>query len=71
MNTETQTKPKLKTVFCMRIRLSDSEPWGETEYFRTRKARDHAGSVNRIIGGIRTHSFEEKKTAEQISELLD
>ncbi len=56
----------MKTVYCLRTRLDDSQPWGEPEYFRTRKLRDSAASVCRIMGGIRTHSFEEKVNAEAL-----
>jgi hypothetical protein len=58
-----------KTVYCLKIRSDDKEPWGETEYYRTRKERDNTERLNRCLGGIRTHSFEEKKTPEEIENL--
>lgn len=64
-------KAKTKTVYCLRVRLSDEEPWSETEYYRTRRKRDRTATVNRVLGGIRTHSFQEKKTAEELEQLFD
>lgn len=61
----------MKTVYCLRVRLDDQSEWSEPEYYKTRRERDRTGATNRILGGIRTHSFEEKKTPEQISELFD
>lgn len=60
-----------KTVYCLRIRHSDADGWSETEYYRTRADRDHIERLNRCLGGIRTHSFQEKKTQEEISDLFD
>lgn len=59
----------MKTVYCLRIRPDDNSEWSEATYYRTRKSRDRDGSMNRIMGGMRTHSFEEKKTPEEISAL--
>lgn len=64
-------KPKLKTVYALRVRPDDESPWSEPFYFRTRRQRDRDASLNRVIGGIRTHSYEEKKTPEEIDELCD
>ncbi len=61
----------MKTVYCLRIRPDDNLEWSETDYYRRRKERDEAASVNRIIGGFRTHSFEEKKSSEEIGALCD
>lgn len=61
----------MKTVYCLRIRVDDNSEWSEADYYRTRKARDECASVNRIIGGFRTHSFEEKKTPEEAEALFD
>lgn len=61
---------KLKTVYVLRTRPSDSCVWSEPEYYRTRKERDQIGSMNRVLGGIRTHSYEEKKTPEEIYQLF-
>ncbi len=60
----------MKTIYCLRVRMDDASPWGETEYYRTRKERDKTAATNRILGGIRTHSSEEKKTPEEIEQLL-
>jgi hypothetical protein len=62
---------KMKTVYFLEIRSNDSEPWGKPECYRTRKERDHAEMVNRCLGGIRTHSYEEKKTSEEIEKLFE
>lgn len=61
----------MKTVYCLRIRLDESRPWGETGYYRTRKERDNCERVNRCLGGIRTHSFQEKVTPERYLELAE
>lgn len=60
----------MKTVYVLRIRPDDNSEWGEPEYYRTRRERDRTAYVNRIIGGIRTHSYEEKKAPKQIAELF-
>ena len=57
----------MKTIYMLRIRFSDNEDWGEPEAFKTRKRRDHCASTNRIIGGIRTHSYEEKISDEEFA----
>ncbi len=61
---------KKKTVYCLRTRDNDSEDWRAPEYFRTRKERDDAAATCRIIGSFRTHSYEEKVSAEAAEELL-
>jgi hypothetical protein len=48
---------KMKTVYCLRVRDSDSEPWGETAYYLNRKKRDEAEVYNRCLGGFRRRSF--------------
>lgn len=63
-------KPKLKTVYCLRVRQGDDEAWGEPGYYLTRRERDKTAAMNRAFGGIRTHSYEEKKTAEEIAEIF-
>lgn len=60
-----------KTVYVLRVRPDDDSPWGEPEYYRRRKERDELERLNRCLGGIRTHSYEEKKTPEEIDELCD
>jgi hypothetical protein len=64
-------KEKMKTVYVLRIRFDESEPWGEPEYYQKRKERDDLERMNRCLGGIRTHSYEEKKTLEEIEQLFD
>lgn len=59
----------MKTVYVLRTRLNDNLPWSEPEYYRKRKERDEAERVNRVLGGIRTHSYEEKRTPEEIDQL--
>lgn len=59
-----------KNVYCLRIRRSDSEPWSEPAYFRTSAERNNAERVNRIIGGVRTHSYEESKTPDEIETMV-
>lgn len=61
----------MPTVYCLRIRYSDSDPWSEPDYYRTRKERNDTERINRCLGGIRTHSYEEKKTKEEIDQLCD
>lgn len=63
------TTIKKKTVYCLRTRLVDSDPWSETAYFMRKKDRDNTAATNRIIGGIRTHSFEERKTDKEIEDI--
>lgn len=50
----------MKTVYCLRIRPDDESDWSNPTYYQKRRNRDHDASFNRIIGGIRTHSYEEK-----------
>jgi hypothetical protein len=64
-------KTSIKTVYVLRLRPNDAAPWGEPEYFKKQKERDNAERICRIIGGLRTHSYEEKKTPEEIEELCD
>ena len=59
---------KKKTIYGIRTRFSDNDVWSEPTYYRTRGRRDKVGSLNRIIGGIRTHSFEEKAIADEVDE---
>lgn len=61
----------MKTVYVLRIRQCDDEPWGEPEYYRTRRERDETERLNRCLGGIRTHSYEEKKTSEEVAVLFE
>lgn len=67
---QTIQKQKMKTVFAIRIRATDNDEWSQPSYFKTKAQRDKAGSMNRIICGFRTHSFDEKKTLEEVEELF-
>jgi len=58
-----------KTLYGLKIRMNDNDQWFETSWFKNKRERDKLASFNRIIGGIRTHSFEEKKTLQQITDL--
>lgn len=62
--------PKMKTVYVLKVRGNDKEPWGDLAYYRGRSERDSDERANRCLGGLRTHSYEEKKTAEEAEELL-
>lgn len=64
------TQPRLKTVFCLRIRGDETQSWSEPEYYRTRKERDEVARFNRVLAGIRTYSYQEKKTVDELEELL-
>ena len=59
----------MKTVYCLKIRDNDAEPWSQPEHFRTRKQRDSASTMARCLGGFRTHSYEEKVDAEALEEI--
>lgn len=61
----------MKQVYCLQIRLRDSDPWSGPEYFKTRFARDKAEAEARTLGGIRTWTFTEKKTHEEIEKLFE
>lgn len=63
-------KPKLKTVYCLRVRMDDESHWGEPEYYRTKRERDRVASMNRVLGGIRTHSFQERKPTEEVERIF-
>jgi hypothetical protein len=67
--TATSSPSKSKTVYCLRIRASDSEPWGEPTLYATRKARDYDEKMCRIMGGMRVHSYTEKKTTEELESI--
>lgn len=55
-------KVKMKKIYGIRTRLDDDQPWSDPVYYLTKKTRDKIGSMNRVLAGIRTHSFEEKVT---------
>ena len=52
-------------IYGIRTRFSDDDSWSEPTFYRKKADRDGVASMNRIIGGIRTHSFEEKTTIEE------
>lgn len=58
-----------KTVYALRVRRADSEPWSEPGYYRSRKERERDASMNRIYGGIRTHSYEVKMTSAEFEQV--
>lgn len=60
----------MKTVYVLKVRENEKFPWSDSTYYRTRKERDNVERINRCLGGIRTHSYEEKKTQEEIEELV-
>jgi hypothetical protein len=62
---------KPRTVYVLRTRFDESHPWEPPQYFRTRKERNDTERTARCLWGIRTHSFEEKKTPSEIEELCE
>ena len=44
--------------YMLRTRLDDESAWSEAEEYPTRGQRDKAARLARVIGGIRTHSYE-------------
>lgn len=68
---ETADQQKLKTVYALRVRPDDNSAWSEPEYYRTKRERDRIAAQNRVLGGIRTHSYQEKKTPEEIDQLCE
>lgn len=60
----------MKTVYCLRTRFDDAQEWGSPEFYASRRTRNKAEAMVRIIGGIRTHSYEEKKNTEEYAKLL-
>ena len=59
----------MKTVYCLRIRVDNASPWGEVEYFLSKKQRNHSERTVRCLLGGRTHSYDEEMTPAQIKEL--
>ena len=55
---ETRKVKRLRKVYCLRIRQDDQSEWSQPDVFTSKKQRDQAASQCRIIGGLRTHSFE-------------
>jgi len=52
--------------YVLRTRLDDDSPWSGTIEYATKRERDKAEQLLRIIGGYRTHSY-----FETISERLE
>jgi hypothetical protein len=45
--------------YLLRTRKDEAYAWSEPEVFATRKERDQVAAVERIIGRMRTWSYEE------------
>ena len=50
------------TAFVLRLRASDDEPWGEPNFFESRRERNRCASLNRIVVGLRTWCYEQQMT---------
>ena len=61
-------KIKKKTVYVLRMRINESEAWGEPIYYTSKRQRDKNASFNRILLGMRTHSYKEKMPLDEIEE---
>jgi hypothetical protein len=61
---------KKKIFYGLKTRLTDEDKWSEPIFFKTARERNGVAAVNRIIGGIRTYSFEEMKTLDEIEEKI-
>lgn len=61
---------KKHTVYMLRCRMDDASPWGPPEAYATRKERDSVARINRCLGGIRTHSYEETMATDAEVEAL-
>jgi hypothetical protein len=55
----------------MRTRENEQSEWSKPDYYKTRKKRDDNERMCRILGGLRTHSYEEKVTQERFSEIFE
>lgn len=67
----TTTDTAMKTVYAIKVREDESQPWSEPAYYRKRKERDEDERINRCLGAMRTHSYQEKKTLEEIEDMCD
>jgi hypothetical protein len=63
--------PKQKTVYVLRIHLDESKEWGKPIYYNYRVKRNEAASLNRIIGGLRTWSYQERMDASKAMEVCE
>ena len=57
----------MKTVYTLRVKEGDQ--WSDLLYFKKKKARDKAGSLNRVFGGFATLSSFEKVTKEKFDSI--
>lgn len=64
-------KPKQKIIYVLRIRLDESKEWGTPIYYNSRVNRNEAASLNRIIGGLRTWSYQERMDASKVMEACE
>jgi hypothetical protein len=60
-----------KMFYMLRVRYDDRSPWSEPTAFLTRKDRDESERLNRCLGGIRTHSYEEPQTDDAVGQPAD
>lgn len=56
----------VKRMHVLRTREDDKSDWSQPEYYPTKRERDGEASLCRILGGIRTHSYQES-SAEAIA----
>ena len=61
-------RQRRRTVYMLRVRFTDPDEWSEPGEYTTRKERDYNAALNRIIGGIRTWSYEESRIVESDDE---
>lgn len=54
--------------YLLRTRLTDDEAWSEPQEYESRRERDRAAQFNRIIGGIRVWSIDERERVERRKE---
>lgn len=67
--TTAKSKGKLRTVYCLRIRGDDQELWGQPTRYFSRKERNNDEKMCRIIGGMRTHSYDERRQVDDVPEV--
>lgn len=61
----------MKRLHVLRIRRDDDSPWSEPEYFDSKRERDKVAAFNRVLGGIRTHSYQESKAEAEARAVLE
>ena len=57
-----------KLVFLLRTRFTDDEPWSEPTVYTSRRERDEDAAMARAWAGIRTHSYEERRSSSEGSD---